>query len=110
MIKVLKQDTSIYKKQVTRNQMSKLSLGVYFPSDLYAYFLVTNDPFKKEGTYPGLPLLQTKETANGKLEDRENHLWQGKEKQNWRRQCDKCMQREPDYTSPHDAKQLPELP
>lgn len=28
--------------------MSILRLGVYFPSDLYAYFLVTNDPFKKE--------------------------------------------------------------
>lgn len=64
------------------------SWGLYFPTDLYAYFLVTNDPFKKERIYPGLPLFQTKETANGKLEDRENHLWQGKEKQNWRRQCD----------------------
>lgn len=89
MIKVLKQDTSIFKKQLTRNQMSKLRLGVYFPADLYAYFLVTNHPFKKERIYPELLFPKTKETANGKLEDRENHLWQGKEKQNWRRQCDK---------------------
>lgn len=53
MVKVSKQDTSIYKKQVTRKQMSKLRLGVYFPTDFYAYFLVTNYPFKKERIYPG---------------------------------------------------------
>lgn len=30
---VLKQDSSLYKKQVTRNQMSILTLGVYLPTD-----------------------------------------------------------------------------
>lgn len=41
-------------QEVRINQVSTLRLGVYFPADLYAYFLVTNDPSKKEIIYPGL--------------------------------------------------------
>lgn len=82
-------------QEVKRNQMSILRLGVYFPADLYAYFLATNDPFKKVRIYLGLRFSKQRRQLNGKLEDRLTQWWQGKEKgkQNCSRQCDKCSAR-----------------